>query len=358
MPCSIAALCRALRGVAHAWWKAPCTWHEAWGGIYLSWVQFGVFEKWSTSRWNFFTGFDSAKLQKFEYKQLIGNWPKWWNPEKQWLRFWMLLLPLGEYAQIWKIHYELKGILWCTTGQVVAKKPLLRWFCFHTERRTFHLTVPKGWALSKLPTLDSQESPLYKDLQNGYWDAAYLGLGEAWFKGRCSNLTSLRVMSFPLRLPMRFAHNSDGSISFWSAAQSDAWHSKIWTEPQEFANLGSLSTALRKSSGKEYHDIAMMFEMAFQNRAHTSATLSDPVKCQPVWSWIYKGRLEPITPLSPTNWTPFFFFSFLRLLGRFLPETHRYTTLVQPTLACSFIYIYIYHLYKCAKCTFNFLKRF
>lgn len=81
---------------------------------------------------------------------------------------------------------------------------------------------------------------------------------------------------------MRFAHNSDGSISFWSAAQSDAWHSKIWTEPQEFANLGSLSTALRKSSGKEYHNIAMMFEMAFQNRAHTSATLSDPVKCQPV----------------------------------------------------------------------------
>lgn len=225
----------------------------------------------------------------------------------------MLLRPLGEYAQIWKIHYELKGILWCTTGQVVAKKPLLRWFCFHTERRTFQLPVPKGWALPKLPTPDSQESPLYKDLQNGYWDAAYLGLGEAWFKGRCSNPTSLRVMSFPLRLPMRFAHNSDGSISFWSAAQSDAWHSKIWTEPQEFANLGSLSTALRKSSEKEYHNIAMMFEMAFQNRAHTSATLSDPVKCQPVWSWIYKGRLEPITPLSPTNWTPplfFFFFIF------------------------------------------------
>ena len=140
--------------------------------------------------------------------------------------------------------------LWCTTGQVVAKKPLLRWFCFHTERRTFHLPVPKGWELSKLPTPDSQESPLYKDLQNGYWDAAYLGVGEAWFKGRCSNLTSLRVMSFPLRLPMRFAHNSDGSISFWSAAQSDAWHSKIWTEPQYFANLGSLSTALRKSSEK------------------------------------------------------------------------------------------------------------
>ena len=85
--------------------------------------------------------------------------------------------------------------------------------------------------------------------------------------------------------------------------------------------------------------------MAFQNRAHTSATLSDPVKCQPVWSWIYKGRLEPITPLSPTNWTPPLFFSFLRLLGMLLPENHRYTTLVQPTLACSFIYIYIYITY-------------
>ena len=54
-----------------------------------------------------------------------------------------------------------------------------------------------------------------------------------------------------------------------------------------------------------------------------------------------------------TNHTPFpnklnpppFFFSFLRLLGMLLPENHRYTTLVQPTLACSFIYIYIYITY-------------
>ena len=203
------------------------------------WVRFGVFKNWFTRRWNFFTGFDSAKLRKFEYKQLIGNWPKWWILKRSdfaiecYSGLWVNMLRSGNPLRI-------ERDLWCTTGQVVAKKPLLHWFCFHTERRTFQLPVPKGWALPKLPTPDSQESPLYKDLQNGYWDAAYLGLGEAWFKGRCSNPTSLRVMSFPLRLPMRFAHNSDGSISFWSAAQSDAWHSKIWTETAKFRKSGKL----------------------------------------------------------------------------------------------------------------------
>ena len=50
------------------------------------------------------------------------------------------------------------------------------------------------------------------------------------------------------RLPMRFAHNSDGSISFWSAAQSDARQRTTLTPLAESLSRGS---TVKSSSPKD-----------------------------------------------------------------------------------------------------------
>ena len=80
------------------------------------WVRFGVFEKWSTRRWKFSTGFDSAKLQKFEYN---NNWLAIGLNDESWKAVTSnskLLLPLGEYAQILKSTTNWKGF--CDALQV------------------------------------------------------------------------------------------------------------------------------------------------------------------------------------------------------------------------------------------------
>eukprot|EP00434_Breviolum_minutum_P007847 symbB.v1.2.006923.t2/scaffold400.1/size211454/2 len=59
-------------------------------------------------------------------------------------------------------------------------------------------------------------------------------------EGRCSRLVEsalyvargVPTLQGPAEwLPMRFAHNSDGSISFWSAAQSETFLDADWTQP-------------------------------------------------------------------------------------------------------------------------------